>query len=68
MLRLIQKMKPKVEKKSKKKKKKLKGEGQAWEADADMEALSEDVKIKRARFPGLALPNNPDARVRKDIK
>ena len=54
-------MKPKVEKKSKKKKKKQNGGD--WEADADVEALAEDVKLKRKLYPGLALPNDPAARV-----
>ena len=69
LLRLIQKMKPKTEKVKSKKKKKKKdkdpdesGGGGEWGEAADK--LSEDIKLKQKIFPGLALPDNPAARVR----
>ena len=68
LLRLIQKMKPKTTDKSKSKKKKKKkekaasgGGGGEWGEEADRE--SEDVKIKKKMFPGLAIPDDPSARV-----
>ena len=68
LLRLIQKMKPKTEKVKSKKKKKKKDKdpdesgGGEWGEAADK--LSEDIKLKQKMFPGLALPDNPAARVR----
>ena len=53
-------MKPKTEKVKKKKKKKKKTEGD-WEEQADKE--SEDIKLKKKMFPGLALPDDPNVRV-----
>ena len=60
LLRLIEKMKPslvaaKEKKKSSSKKKKL--------VEKEIKTES-DVAMKKALFPGLALPNNPCVRVR----
>ena len=55
ILRLIQKMKPKKPKKNKKKKKKE----PEWEEDEK----KDDQAMKRAMFPGLAMPNSATTRV-----
>ena len=54
LLRLIQKMKPKVVKKKKKKKSKKAG------YEEEEEKASNDIELKKRLCPGLALPDNPD--------
>ncbi|ESO82464.1 hypothetical protein LOTGIDRAFT_134557 [Lottia gigantea] len=56
LLRLINKMKPKPRKSD---------ENEKSFEETEKELDTEDVKLKRKMFPGLALPNNPEVRVKK---
>ena len=55
LLRLIIKMRPEPKGKTKKKKKK-----KDKKAHVEEEPVSEDVKLKRKMFPGLAMANDPN--------
>lgn len=60
LLRLIQKMKPQIEesKKAKKKKNKVKTEEKFLTAEEKT-----DVELQKRLYPGLAMPDDPNARV-----